>query len=218
MTGAGNRDPARGTAVLVEGFLGGTPIATPAGWRAVESLRAGDPVLTVDGPPQTIRLARHCRIRPALWPPRLAPLRVPPGALKNREELVLLSGQQVLLECDQAESQFGEPFALVPAAALEGFRGIFRDPPAGEPLAVTLGFGEEELVYAAGAALLRCGPSEPPRDAVQALFARAGAGIAPALSLEQGLHLVACLVAEEAGAALRQLPLQAAFARGAKRP
>ncbi|WP_186312268.1 Hint domain-containing protein [Cereibacter sediminicola] len=218
MTGAGEQEPPRATAVLVEGFLGATPIATPEGWRPAESLQTGDAVLTFAGPPQPIRRAQHSRVHPADWPRRLAPLRVPVGALENHEELLLLSGQQVLLQCDQAESQFGEPFALVPAAALEGFRGIVRARVPGRPLAVTLNFAQEELVYAAGAALLRCPASEGPDDPLRALLARAESGRTPALSLEQSLHLVACLVAEEAGAVLRQFPLQAARARGANRP
>ncbi|MCE6961287.1 Hint domain-containing protein [Cereibacter sphaeroides] len=218
MSGAGDQDPPPASAVQVEGVFGGTRIATPEGWRPVEQLRRGDAVLTVDGPPQPLRLARHNRIRPAGWPVSLGPLLVPPGALDNRESLLLLSGQHVLLECDLAEVQCGEPFALVPAAALDGFRGIFRVTPPAETVAVSLGFAQEELVYAAGSTLLRCGGTEPAENPVQAMLTRARGGRSPALSLEQAAHLIACLVAEEAGAALRGLTFQAARARGANRP
>lgn len=218
MSGAAKHEPPRASAVLVEGFLGGTRIATPDGWRPAEELRAGDPVLTVDGPPQPLRLARHSRIRPAHWPAALAPLLVPPGALENREALVLLSGQHVLLESDWAEAQCGEPFALLPAAALDGFRGIGRHAPPVEAVAVSLGFARDELVYAAGTTLVRCGGVEPAADPLQAMLTRAHRGYPPALSLEQALHLLACLVAEEAGLALRSLPAYAARTRGANRP
>ncbi|SNX67422.1 Hint domain-containing protein [Cereibacter ovatus] len=209
------QDTPQGAAVLVEGIFAGTSVATPKGWRAAELIREGDAVLTMDGPPQPVRMARHSRIRPAQWPPSLAPLHVPPGALDNRAALLLLSGQLVLLETERAETLCGEPFALVPAAALDGFRGIARMPPPDETLAVSLGFAQEQVIYAAGATLLRCAGLEVPEDPVQAMLTRTAVARPPALTLEQGLHLIACLLAEEAGAALRG---QAARERGANRP
>jgi len=69
-------------AVLVPCFAAGTTIATPAGPRAVEALRPGDPVLTVSGKIQTVewtgRRTVDCRRHPA--PDRVNPVRIAPHA------------------------------------------------------------------------------------------------------------------------------------------
>lgn len=164
------------------GFGRGTPVATLAGWRAAAELRAGDTVLTVAAGPRRI-----WSIRPV--PPR-APLLVPPQALDNREALLLMPGQLVLIETDLADELYGDRLALLPAAALQGWRGIRAL--NGAPSAVALCLEEPQLIYAGGAVLLAC----PGRDGGLA-------GDLPAFPLSQARHLVACLMAADLGRALR---------------
>ena len=196
--------------MLVEGIVGGTTVATTVGWRPVERIREGDALLGADGRSRVVELVRHSPIRPSGWPASLVPLLVPAGALANREDLVLLSGQLVLLETGPVDAVMGERSVLVPAAALDGFGGIARVRPVDGSVVVSLGFARDELILASGALLLRCPGSGVASDPLRAMRARAARGCPPALSLEQAVALVACLVAAEAGSGLRGAGVYAA--------
>ena len=141
-----------------EGIACGTRIATAIGWRPVEAIAAGDPVLTFDhGMQEVLRVERR-----ALWAglttPRADwPLMVPAGALGNRSEMVLLPGQSVLIESDLAEESFGDPFVLVRAMMLDGHRGITRIRPPVRVDIATLHFARDEVVYANAGAMFLCG-------------------------------------------------------------
>ncbi len=183
-----------GPSVVAEGILSSTSIATPTGWRPAGSLVPGTLVLTFDGGPQPVRSAHLAALggaHPSLWP-----LLVPAWALDNREELILLPEQKVLIEADIAEELYGDPFALIPAQALEGWRGIARCRPPMGTAAVQIGFDEPQVVYASRGVLLSC-PGDPfaEMDWLQSSHS--------SYSLTQARHLMACMMAEEAGAALR---------------
>ena len=186
---------------VTEGMLEGTQIATPEGWRAVERLAPGDRVLTFDGGPHAVIAVQTARVEAgrAAWPRPHWPLEVPDGALGNRGVLRLLPCQPVLLESDLAEDMFGDPFALVPAAALEGWRGIARVAPRPQETAHILILPTDAVIYAAGNALIYC-----PADSSAGLpgFGEDRAGYVP-LSLASAREFVACLIAEDIGAALR---------------
>lgn len=66
-------------------FLAGTLIATPSGEVPVETLRAGDLVLTRDHGPQPLVWATSSRITPEAIDraPDLRPIRIAPGALEG---------------------------------------------------------------------------------------------------------------------------------------
>lgn len=141
-----------------EGIVAGTRIATAMGWRAVESLAPGDMVMTFDhGMRPVISVERL-----ALWsghgrcPRSLMPLAVPVGALGNSAPMLLLPEQTVLVESDLAEQVFGDPFALIPAAALEGYRGIDRITPHQTVEIVLIRFAEAEVIYANGTGMIHC--------------------------------------------------------------
>ncbi|WP_159441438.1 Hint domain-containing protein [Gemmobacter megaterium] len=194
-------------AFVTEGMLDGTLIATAEGWRRVEQISPGDRVLTFDGGPQTVIAVQSAIVEAGWsgWPRAHWPLVVPDDALGNRGPLRLLPGQPVLLESDLAEDMFGDPFALIPAAALEGWRGIAPAPPMHQETVRLLILPVDEVVYVAGHMLLYC-----PADNATGLpgFGAAGdrgaarAGYAP-LSLASAREFVACLIAEDVGAALR---------------
>lgn len=110
-----------GTAVC---FAAGTRIATPAGPRPVESLSAGDPVLTLDEVAQPIRWAGG-------WSSELQgaalPVEIAAGALGNARDL-RLSGQHLLmLDGWECELMFGATEVLVAAKELVGLPGIRQE-------------------------------------------------------------------------------------------
>ncbi len=84
------------------------------------------------------------------------PLVVPVGALDNRTALRLLPDQGVVVECDAAHDLHGDPFAVIPAAALEGVRGIHRARPAQQIEVIAIYFSQEQVIYAEGGALVHC--------------------------------------------------------------
>lgn len=149
------------------GFLAGTHVASNLGWRPVEALTPGDKVLTFDHGMQTVvELQREVMI-PAegdLEPAR-CPLFVPRDALMNRVPMWLMPDQGVLLESELVEDDQGDPFAIVPACTLEGYRGIRRMHPGAQLELVMPRFAEDQVIYleagmlgyAAAPANLMCG-------------------------------------------------------------
>lgn len=143
---------------IASGLVTGTRVATNIGWRMVEAIAPGDLALTFDGGMQVV-----CRItRNILWsspkncPEHLWPLHVPAGALGNQNDMQLLPEQVVMIESDAAEDCFGDPFALMPAAALRGFNGIAPVKPHGDIVVYTLHFEQEQIVFACSSALFHC--------------------------------------------------------------
>jgi hypothetical protein len=180
---------------IAEGIMSDTAIATPQGWRQAASLMPGDEVLTFDNGVRPVAASAIHALSPdggGHWP-----MCVPPWALDNRDEVLLLPEQKVLIEADVAEELFGEAFVLVPAQALQGWRGIDRARPPQGKAAVVLRFDEPQIVYASRGVLLSCpgeGLASPDwRDPGH-----------QSCTLSQARHLIACIMAEEAGAALRK--------------
>ena len=144
---------------FAEGIAAGTLVATESGWLPVEHLRPGMQALTFDNGAATVLDVT----RRMLWrgqgacPRAMWPLAVPAHVLGNRRAMLLLPDQNVMLESDLAEILFGDPFALVPAAALEGYRGITRVCPHAAIDVVSVRFAQDQLVYANGAGVLHCG-------------------------------------------------------------
>ena len=119
------------------------------------------------------------------------PLHVPAGALGNREDMYLMPGQAVLVESDTAEEVLGDPFAMIPAAALDGFRGISRVAPQERVEVVTLSFAQDEVVFANIGALFFCPAATDMLSATTPDY--------HVLSASQAALLVGCLEAEDAG-------------------
>jgi hypothetical protein len=161
-------EPARGGAFagglgtlptgVATGLAAGTKVATSIGWRPVEMVIPGDRVLTFDHGLQVVTSIG----RGLLWAPgeacprHLWPLAVPVGALGNAQAMLLLPEQPVVVESDVGEELYGDPFTLVPAAALAGFRGIRRIRPDAEQPVVTLHFERDQVVFASAGALFFC--------------------------------------------------------------
>ena len=182
--------------ITAEGLIAGTLVATEIGWQPVEDLRAGDRVVTFDNGMRSVKAVRVS----TLWtaesnaPRNTWPLEVPKRALGNRENIRLLPDQSVLIETDEAEAIYGDPFMMVAAGVLEGYKGIIRVPPAREMTVVALEFERDEVVYANGTTLVYC-PNERVamvRSAEEMMTTGASA-LYPRLTDAQGRHLVSMM-------------------------
>ncbi len=141
------------------GLVAGTQVATETGWRPVETLCAGDRLLSFDNGVQPIvdlqreHLGAVAAGRPVA---ALQAIKVPVAALGNDAPFWLMPDQGVLLESDKALEILGDPFALVPARALVGVNGIRLAAPGGGVTVTTLAFARDEAIYTAGGPLLYC--------------------------------------------------------------
>lgn len=138
------------------GMVSGTKVATQTGWAKVESVTEGQQVLTFDGGLQTVvAVTRHVLMADldciASWP-----MVVPSGALGNREDMTILPHQSVMIESDTADEMTGDPFAVIPAMALDGFRGITQSRPCEWVEIIQLHFAQDEIVFANIGALFMC--------------------------------------------------------------
>ncbi len=104
-------------------FVAGTMIATPSGERAVETLRAGDWVDTVDDGPQRLLWVGGGAV---VAQDEALPVCISAGVLNNDRDL-WVSGQHLLMlsgiDCDLL---FGEAEVLVAAKHLLGLAGVYR--------------------------------------------------------------------------------------------
>ena len=140
------------------GLVEGTLVATGAGWHPVETLRAGDQVLTFDGGMQTVTAL----IRDELWgglgpcPEALWPLLVQPEVIGNRNEMLVMPNQGILVESESVTDQWGDPYAVVPGAALEVLDDVERVEPYGSVEVILPVFEQDQMIFADNGALVFC--------------------------------------------------------------
>jgi hypothetical protein len=96
-------------------FAAGTLIRTPHGERRIETLRAGDAVLTLDNGPQPIRWIGTKTVRAS---GALAPIRFRSGAIGNNRDLLVSPQHRMLCSGYRAQLHFGESEVLAPAKSL----------------------------------------------------------------------------------------------------
>ncbi len=96
-------------------FVAGTRIETPDGPKDVETLRAGDLVLTLDDGPQPIRWAGQRTVEAQ---GRFAPILISAGHYGARTDVLLSPQHRVLIRDVWAELLFGEAEVLVKAKDL----------------------------------------------------------------------------------------------------
>ncbi|TVP73902.1 MAG: hypothetical protein EA339_01895 [Rhodobacteraceae bacterium] len=157
---------------LQGGLVSSTLVATPAGWQPVAGLFKGDEVITFDHGRQKIVAHDMIRIkRDAITEQTAYTMAIPAGVLGNNRELHVMPDQEVLVESDEAEELFGDPFVLIPAAMLEGFKDIQKCPVANDFSLSMLAFEREEILYCNGG-LLCLGHAD--RLATPELAARGG--------------------------------------------
>jgi hypothetical protein len=177
------------------GLLAGTHVASNLGWRPVEGLCPGDKVLTFDHGMQTIvEVVRETvHLDDGAIDPTRCPMHVPRDALNNRVPMWLLPDQGVLLESDLVEDHQGDPFAVVPASALDGYRGICRLHPDNNLQLVTPRFEQDEVIYLEGGLLGFC---PAPRDLLT-IGVELQENIYKVLPIKEACALVAAMASAE---------------------
>ena len=143
------------------GLIAGTLIETAVGWRRVELLRVGDHVQTFDGGLRQLRRIERSYYGADHGGYTLEEtVHVPGGALDNCEQISVMPEQMLLVTSEVAAELLGTPSVLVPAAALLGYRGITRQKSNRLIEAITLGFDDEEVIYANSGLLAHCGAGQ----------------------------------------------------------
>lgn len=127
-------------------FVRGTKIETDEGCVAVEDLKAGDMIRTVDNGLQPLRWVGR-RVVPA--ENAFAPILIRKGALGNTEDLRVSPQHRILLSGWRAEINLGLPEVLVPAKSLINGETILRET-GGEVEYFHIMFDQHELVMTAG--------------------------------------------------------------------
>jgi hypothetical protein len=135
------------------GILASTMVETAKGWQRAESLRLGDCLHTVDGGLAPVLGLDRQWLAPQ---PDLHTVLVPGGTLDNDDDLLLLSGQMVLLDTLGDRMLPDAALVLIPATALIGWRGCTRQQLAHRTEVITPLFAAEEIVYANAGSMLRC--------------------------------------------------------------
>lgn len=128
-------------------FAAGTAIRTPLGDIAVESLRPGDLVETLDHGAQPLRWTG---MREVAAQGALAPVAIAAGVLGNARTLVLSPQHRVLVTGWRAQVHFGAAEVLVPAIALVDGESVVRRT-GGTVAYHHLLFDRHEIVFAEGA-------------------------------------------------------------------
>ncbi|MBD3787563.1 MAG: Hint domain-containing protein [Sphingomonadales bacterium] len=143
---------------LGHGLYGETVLVTAEGPRAVARISAGDRLMTFDHGFQVVshveRLA-FSRI-PVDIPESMWPLRIPVGLFGNAQDRFIAPDQNILIESDLAEMEFGDPFVLIPARVLAALPQVERVKPSPERVIHRLRFERPELVVTEGGAVLLC--------------------------------------------------------------
>lgn len=145
-------------------FTPGTMIATPWGARAVEALRPGNRVLTLDDGPKEILWMGRRRLSEAELRarPDLRPVRIAPGALGgDRPDAALLvsPAHRMLVRGRAAQALFNAPEVLVAARDLLNDRSVTRAHGLGGVDYIHLLFARHQIVWANGVAAESFDPS-----------------------------------------------------------
>lgn len=138
-------------------FSAGTLICTAAGSVAVEDLRVGDMVTTMDNGEQPLRWIGSSRLSAAqlLLRPKLRPIRIAAGALGRgtpERDLVVSPQHRVMIRSTIAQRMFAAPEILVAAVKLVGMPGIEVIETAREVTYFHLLLERHEILFSDGAA------------------------------------------------------------------
>lgn len=146
--GLGHTDTAFVTINSIPCFVAGTLIATPDGEVPVETLVAGDLVLTHDNGPQPVRWIGRRRVSAK---GALAPVRIAANTFGRHRDLLVSPLHRVLIRDGLAELLFGEPDVLVAARDLVNDASV-RPVVGGEVEYVHILFDEHQVVFSEGLA------------------------------------------------------------------
>ena len=151
-----NNGPSIPVNTAVPCFNRGTLIDTPTGPVAIERLKVGDRVQTMDHGAQRVcwigsrKLGRY-ELKEC---PNLRPIRIAAGALGQNlpeRDLVVSPQHRILLHSGIAQRMFGSAEILVPAKKLVGLPGIAVDPDVRNVEYFHILLDRHEVVFAEGA-------------------------------------------------------------------
>lgn len=144
-------------ALREDGLLTGTLVATDEGWRPVDGIAPGDMVLTFDNGMQRVTRCHQFEVLRVTIPAHKAfTMFIPANALGNRKDMILMPRQEVIVECDKAEMDYGEPFVLIQSLFLDGYHGIRKVEIARDLSIHMLTFENEQIIHTNGATLAIC--------------------------------------------------------------
>lgn len=200
--GVGNFDPFN-PGTLVPCFVAGTLIATPDGERLVETLRAGDLVLTRDHGAVPLRLLLSSPVSTTRLEsqPDLRPIRIARGALganMPHQDLLVSPQHRVLVRSKIAQRMFGTSEVLVAAKQLAELDGIAVADDVADCTYYHMVFDHHEVVLSNGAATDSLYPGRQAlrslgraaRDEIYALFPQLRAADADSLDFPQARVLI----------------------------
>jgi hypothetical protein len=199
-------------------FVAGTQIATPTGPRAVESLKAGDWVETLDDGPQPLIWAGGGSVIAA---DAARPVCISAGVLGNDADLWVSGQHLMLLSGADCELLFGEAEVLVAAKHLLGLAGVFQAVGVCKVSYHHLLLSRHQLVIANGTAAETLFPGP---QVIEALPHRAATDLTKILQADARithLHATAArriLTAHEARVLLARRPAQHAIPPAMSRP
>ena len=184
------------TVAPTAGLIAGTMVRTMQDWRPIETLQPGDLVMTFDDGLQPLRgIGRHLRPTDQAGMAAIRPVVViPEGVLGNARQMRVLPGQSVMVESDLGELIYGDPFTLVPAQALLGWRGIAQSNAVAGAAVVSLQFDNEQMIYCDNGALTHA-PAVGHSEGVTFLYQPQQRLCS--LSLAQGRQLIAGIQRQE---------------------
>lgn len=134
-------------------FTRGVRIRTPDGEIAVEDLRAGDLVETLDGGAKPVRWigSRVFSASALNASPRLRPVTIRAGVMGNVRDLTVSPQHRMLINDAKAELMFGSPEVLAKAKDLVNGDGVFIET-TGDVEYFHVLFDDHEIIFAEGAA------------------------------------------------------------------
>lgn len=132
------------TEMEVTCFTPGTRIKTPSGWRSIDNLEIGDPVVTLDSGVQHIRWIGRRKVR---GQGDFAPIRFMPGAIGNSREMRVSPQHRMLVQGWRAELIYGECEVLIAAKHLVNGDTI-HVAPCDEVEYIHLCFDQHEVIFA----------------------------------------------------------------------
>ncbi|WP_233587190.1 Hint domain-containing protein [Pseudorhodobacter sp. E13] len=146
--GLGNTDVGFVTINSIPCFVAGTAILTPDGEVPVESLQAGDLVITHDDGPQPLRWIGQRRVAAE---GSFAPIHIRANTFGSHRDLLVSPLHRILIRDSLAELLFGEAEVLVAAKDLVNDRSVLSVP-GGEVDYVHLLFDRHQVVFSEGLA------------------------------------------------------------------
>ncbi|WP_375552368.1 Hint domain-containing protein [Rhodophyticola porphyridii] len=138
------------------GLLASTILETETGWRAAETIRAGDRVHTLDDGLRPVRRVDRNFYGGVFGKPVVEVIRVAGGVLNACSDLYVMPDQPLLIDHPAVDEVLALPSALVPASVLSGFSGCGPMRSQTRFETVSIAFDEDEIIFAQSGVKVHC--------------------------------------------------------------